>query len=299
MKTAFRFALIYIFAIFLLSTTFAQLDVKDGDDNILLQVNDYGTTGTVTLLPFGPILPTFPLNNYMLYNIDGTLYWNGSALGTSNNAGGWTHSGTKIYNTVLTDNVGIGTNNPQSKLSVGGLGNSAAIVSSETTSGWGVYGKATIGRGVFGSANGTGGEGVIAEAHGQNGRAISGYASDASGYAGYFGGNVQINGSTKLGINGTSFLEIREITGTTNASGSSVIVTEGLPDGWTGAKTRLLSLEIKQSANNIWMGQGGNSGGDTSIWAFFYDDSRKIVIHYPEFHAFWNQTWRAVIMRMP
>ena len=96
MKTAFHFALISFFTIFLLSTTFAQLDVKDGDDNILLQVNDYGDAGTLFLPPFGPILPGFPINNQMLYNIEGTLYWNGSALGTTGSAAGWTFSNSTI-----------------------------------------------------------------------------------------------------------------------------------------------------------------------------------------------------------
>ncbi|MCB0732899.1 MAG: hypothetical protein KDC88_17900, partial [Ignavibacteriae bacterium] len=44
----------FAISLFTFSLSNAQMTVKDGDDNILLKVNDYGTTGTVTLPPFGP-----------------------------------------------------------------------------------------------------------------------------------------------------------------------------------------------------------------------------------------------------
>lgn len=123
MKTIKLTFVLFLFS-FVFTKTFAQLTVKDSDNNILLNVNDYGTAGTVTLPSFGPILPSLPINNYMLYNVNGTLYWNGSSLGTSNNAAGWTRplTGGKIYTSDLTDKVEIGTINPLSKLSVGGDG---------------------------------------------------------------------------------------------------------------------------------------------------------------------------------
>ena len=44
------------------------------------------------------------------------LYWGSTALGSSGSAGGWTNITGKVYNTTLTDKVGIGTNNPLSVL---------------------------------------------------------------------------------------------------------------------------------------------------------------------------------------
>lgn len=61
-------------------------------------------------------------------------------------------------------NVGIGTVNPKSKLSVGGDGNSYSTIYGEATGndGQGVYGKASgsYGYGVYGLASGTNGQGV-------------------------------------------------------------------------------------------------------------------------------------------
>ncbi len=221
-------------------------------------------------------------------------------------------SGTTRTNamTVLKNGkVGIGTINPLSKLSVGGLGNSSAAISGDATTGWGVYGKATTGRGVFGSANGTDGEGVIAEAHGENGRAISGYASGVNGLAGNFvgdvnisgsttiGNDIEISGSTKLGTTGTPFLEIREITGTTAPSSFFTDISNALPVGWTGIKTRVLSLEIK-FLEVTWHGIGTVRDG-LHISYSIYDNSRSIRIRHPNYYGYHSKPWRAIIMRMP
>ncbi len=54
----------------------------------------------------------------------------------------WTISGSNIYtDAAVTGNVGIGTTNPQSKLSVGGDGYIDAGVSAYSTDGYGIYGQ--------------------------------------------------------------------------------------------------------------------------------------------------------------
>ncbi|MCB9250385.1 MAG: hypothetical protein H6613_18455 [Ignavibacteriales bacterium] len=182
------------------------MTIKNNEDNILLQVNDYGDAGTLFLPPFA-IFPILPINSNMLLNFDGTLYWNGSALGTSTNAGGWTKPppGLKIYTSDLTNKVGIGTSNPQSILSVGdeGFPNTAVYGSEKQTGnvvnfggyfeaagddGTGVHGFADgiSGFGVLGVADGENGHGIAGYSNGVNGRGVVGDALGANAFAGYF-----------------------------------------------------------------------------------------------------------------
>jgi hypothetical protein len=174
-----------------------------------------------------------------------------------------------------------------------------------------VYGSATGngGRAIFGSANGTGGEGVIAEAHGQNGKAISGYASDASGYAGFFVGKVKIIGKMEtlnttdevvIGTNGTPFLEIREITGTIGDDNNYTQVNNALPEGWTSNNTRILSFEIRAGFHWHSMGWDGGDAGGTAIGVRMLNNpGRDITITHGNSSYWWNQPWRAIIMKMP
>ena len=91
-----------------------QMVVKDSDTNVLMQVNDEGSVGSITL-PSGSA-PSVTTNK--MYNISGALYWNGNALGTAGSAGGWTDGGTSVYTTNSTDRVGIGTSSPEFRLSI-------------------------------------------------------------------------------------------------------------------------------------------------------------------------------------
>lgn len=90
--------------------------IKDGVTTVVEFVSQ-GSSGLIRLQSLGTLV-SYPGNN--LYNSGGDLFWGGSKLGTAQSAGGWTHSGTKIYNSSLTDNVGIGTNNPTRILDVNG-----------------------------------------------------------------------------------------------------------------------------------------------------------------------------------
>jgi len=325
-----------------------------------------------------------------LVNDGGNLYWGNNQLGVAGSAGGWTDAGLQIYNSTLTDRVGIGTNNPSSKLSVGGNGsplysifgsNSSASAVAIYGSGSGSFGtgvqgysSAADGRGIVGQttgyrgravygvasttsqfdrnyggyfeANGKYGIGVYAEVIGTNGTGIIGKASSPQSFAAefyntgdnstsvyienpapngtallasgsraaLFGGEVQIAGSLKtegpvdLGLGGTPFLEIREITGTTGTNEFATTYPDGLPLGWIGDKTRLLSLEIKSGTRwysiGFWQIDGcgalGFDDGEATISAHFEATGRGLTVVYPRCNdQFENAPWRAVIMKMP
>jgi hypothetical protein len=71
--------IILTFSLFTISI-FAQLSVKDQETspNTLLQVNDEGAAGSITL----PSLSSIGDYGSKLYNYDGTLHWNGNELAT-------------------------------------------------------------------------------------------------------------------------------------------------------------------------------------------------------------------------
>jgi len=72
-----RVTLLFIMIFFLRGTLFAQkMTVSDVDANVLMEINDEGSTGSITL-PSGPA-PTGTTDK--LYNTGGVLYWNGSPL---------------------------------------------------------------------------------------------------------------------------------------------------------------------------------------------------------------------------
>ncbi len=99
----------------------AQLTVKDQDatPHTLFQVIDNGISG-VLLMP--PLVTLSGDADQKLYNIGGTLYWNGNQVGTSFTAAGWEQSGTSITTATGIDKVGIAITHgttPNVKLSLG------------------------------------------------------------------------------------------------------------------------------------------------------------------------------------
>lgn len=75
-KTYICFILVFIF----INISMAQkMTVEDNAGNVLMEVNDEGLVGSITL-PSGSA-PSTTTNK--LYNVSGTLYWNGNALGTA------------------------------------------------------------------------------------------------------------------------------------------------------------------------------------------------------------------------
>jgi hypothetical protein len=104
----------FIFCTLAFSLISQKVIIKDADDHILIEINDEDTSGSITILP-GPVPTSI---NHKLYNVQNRLYWSGTQLGTTINAGGWINEGPYIYLEDLADKVGIGTANPIGKMHI-------------------------------------------------------------------------------------------------------------------------------------------------------------------------------------
>ena len=147
------------------------------------------------------------IQNRKLSNHGGNLYWGNDQLGYSGSD--WTLSGNDIYY-PYSGNVGIGTTNPMSKLSVGGNGfpNARLYSISNITSGYAVYGEATstsnsANFGGYFKASGGLGSAVYGNASGVNGKAINGYATNSGNVTNY-GGYFRVAGSTGRAVYGSA-----------------------------------------------------------------------------------------------
>jgi hypothetical protein len=161
--------------------------------------------GAVRLTPLGTV-PSSPVTGDMYISSGGQLYvYNGAGwdnLSSPSSGGGWTKSGSNVYLTTSTDNVGIGIGSPTHKLHVSeSVTNARAIYgysSATTGTGTGIYGESnsTTGRGVMGvNVNTTGtGYGVWGQSQSTSGRGVYGLVNSSTGTTyGVFG---DINSST-------------------------------------------------------------------------------------------------------
>jgi len=95
------------------SNALAQMTVEDKDSNILMEISDEGTVGSIVL----PDTIAAPVNTEnKLYNLGGTLNWNGSQL-LLGGSSGWTVTENNVYS-VVSGNVGIGTIAPEAPLHI-------------------------------------------------------------------------------------------------------------------------------------------------------------------------------------
>jgi hypothetical protein len=108
--------------------------------------------------------------------------------------------------------------------------------------------------------------------------------------------SLDVEGTVAIGPAGKIFTEIREITGTTSASGRSKTIS--YPSGYTMSNIRILSLEINYYGNS-WVGLGGNQQ-NTSIneRVFYYFDLSNIMIYYPPVAEFQNRAFRMIVMKV-
>ncbi|MFC1785985.1 hypothetical protein ACFLZA_01305 [Candidatus Neomarinimicrobiota bacterium] len=191
-----------------LSLIYSQsVEIKDSSDQLLLQVNDEGENNSSLTLPSSGTVPTSTTNK--LYNHNGILKWKDISLSTSlYAAGGWKNLAGEVYLINSSDNVGIGSTNPASKLTVGTTsGNSIINVYSKTDLS---NGEAIRGYAASETGANYGGRFIAAgnEAHAVHGHAshtsginyaISGYTNSTNGWAGYFDGRGYYRDNVGIG----------------------------------------------------------------------------------------------------
>lgn len=346
----------------------AQLKIMDQETipHTLLQVNDEGNSGSITLNSVSSTL-----SGNKLYNLGGNLYWGLSLLGTAGSAGGWTDSGPKVYLSTLTDKVGIGTSTPARPLSFAdaygdkisiwgqtagancvGLGNQAGLFQLYTDGshadiafGYGrsesfvenmrIKGSGKVGIGTstpqYGiqlhensstysyihftnSTTGSDGlDGVLVgidpnedfRIHTYENNDIKFYINNIERARIENNGDVgigtaspdaklDVNGDVKLGSNGLIFNEIREISGTTAATGDHTSIS--YPSGYNKSNTRVLCCEVNLSGST-WVGIG--LAELTSGISFTYsllDSDIRLLYHASS--GFQDTDYRLILMRV-
>jgi hypothetical protein len=108
---------------------------------------------------------------------------------------------------------------------------------------------------------------------------------------------LDVNGTVKIGSAGTVFGEIKEITGTTDASNNWENIA--LPSGYNLDNTRVLSLEI-QYLGDRWVGAGfGTNRSDWQDNIVSYNIiGSEIYIYYPNSNNFKNRAVRILLMKI-
>jgi hypothetical protein len=106
---------------------------------------------------------------------------------------------------------------------------------------------------------------------------------------------LDVNGSTKLGVDGITFNGLQEITGTTAATGHFSSIS--LPTGYTMDNVRVLSAEINYGAY-AWAGAGSNykTPGTTLYNVSTFLSGSTLYIYYPDDASYHSQAYRVLIM---
>ncbi|MFC1785982.1 hypothetical protein ACFLZA_01290 [Candidatus Neomarinimicrobiota bacterium] len=233
-----------LFPVLYLNLIYSQsVEIKDSEatPNTLIQINDEGSAGSITI----PDATSIGTPTDKLYNIGGSIFWNGSPLGIAGCAGGWTDDGATVRLSTVSDKVGIGTLNPLSKLSVGGDGNTDETIHAENTdiTGYAVLGwaKGINGCGIAGLASNSGG-----------GYGVYGGTISPNGYGGYFDGRGYFSQYVGIGI--TSPDEALHISGNMRLEG-----TFEDKDGQAGASGQVLT-STGSGTDWITLSSGGADG---------------------------------------
>jgi len=111
---------------------------------------------------------------------------------------------------------------------------------------------------------------------------------------------LQVNGGTKIGSNGVTVNELREITGTTNATGMNVVIP--YPSGYTVDNTRIISIEINLGGHG-WASIGGHFrntpvSGTSLFNVSIYMNTSQMYLYYPDDSDYHSRAYRMLIMRV-
>ncbi|MBP6342353.1 MAG: hypothetical protein KA403_00290, partial [Candidatus Omnitrophica bacterium] len=220
------------------------------------------------------------------FEVDGTLYGDGSGITGLAAAGGWNDSGVFVYNSTSTDRVGIGTNSPASLLSVGSASQFQVNVSGAVTATTGIASSGgyvqsgSTANTLTGTTTFSGATGIVA-----TGNVGLGTTAPVAGLA-VMNGNVGVGTWSPV-----SLLEVRGGTGSrfwtgagtnTNANGAGELYVEGdlEVDGIIyGDGSGLTSLPSGVAA-------GGWTDGGTNIYTTLTTDTVGIGTTTPNAASF-------------
>jgi hypothetical protein len=107
---------------------------------------------------------------------------------------------------------------------------------------------------------------------------------------------LQVTGGMKVGYSGSSFLEIRQLTGTTTSTGSETSVS--LPSGYSGANCIILTAEINilgGAGQNLWYGIGYHPGDYRITYRI---GSETIWLVHPNYSSFQEKPYRIWLMKI-
>jgi len=168
----------------------AKLEIVSTDKGVLIPRTDTATVNSAGT----------PATGLLIYqSSNNKFYYNNGTKWVEISAGIWKKTGSKVHLTSDSDNVGIGTSNPLSKLSVEGDGNSDYTFSA--------YSDGMFGRAVYGIASnstyGASAYGGYFEAAGSEGTAVYGLASSTGDYPA-IGGDFNSLSNYGTGVSGSA-----------------------------------------------------------------------------------------------
>jgi len=208
------------------------------------------------------------------------LHYNGISVEHIDSSAGWKHDDSIVRLGILSDKVGIGTTNPNSKLSINGDGFEGTSLYAEVSAsdGKAIYGKATadgkyggyfeaagnLAKAVYGvstSVNG-GGHGGSFKSEGASGRGVVGVTSNEN--ADYTTGGLFVSHGRKgIGAHG---IAIREVDGTNfggffTAAGSSGV----------GVRGEATNSSSETNYGGWFKAEGTGGGTGVYAWGAVYD----------------------------
>ena len=107
--------------------------------------------------------------------------------------------------------------------------------------------------------------------------------------------SLAVDGTVVIGSAGKVFSEIREITGTTGATGGSTTIS--FPSGYNSSNIRILSMEINYRGTS-WIGLGGNQQNASITPRLFYYLDSNIWLYYPAVSDFQGRAFRMMVMKV-
>lgn len=215
--------------------------------------------------------------------------------------------------------LGTGISSPSYPLHV--LSNSVRSIYGESTGAGSaaIYGfvnnTSGANAGVRGQSNSTTGFGLYGDVTATTGinYGLRAMVASPDGFSGYFTGGkfyvqqnagfgttapdatLDVAGTVQVGTSGIIFSEIREITGTTAATGDRTFFS--FPSGYNKTNTRVLSCEIQYDGAD-WVGLAGCASPSSDIQKLFYFLGSSISLYYPAKTNFQNRSFRMLVMKV-